>query len=357
MTVATPATPKRAQNAGRFPWGSNQPTTTERIVVALVLASVAAALNYFRAAEKGGISDFTPLWYGAKMLLHGRNPYLLIGPHRLIDTPTPLVYPAPAFVSVIPLTVFSFHAAGAAFVFLSTALLAWGITTDGWHRLPIFPSVAFLTSAQLGQWSILMTSALFIPLVAIVAVAKPQASLPIVGSTSSKRTVVAAVIGGVVLVALSFALVPEWPHEWLKLIGSTDYFTPPILRMGGALVAIVLLRWRRREAWLVFIAACLPQTWYPYNGLLLLAVAATYREACVLSLFSSAAWMAVFLFIPGEMRSEQTRATWSAVMLATSYLPAVIIVLRRPNKGPSPWFLSVKAAAVTATTPSTLAKR
>jgi hypothetical protein len=338
MTVAADATPKRALNPGRFPWGSNNPTLSERILVALVIAAAAAAVNYFRAAEKGGVSDFTPVWYGAKMLMHGENPYLLIGPHRLIQTPTPLVYPAPAFVTVIPLTVLSFPAAGAVFVFLSTALLAWGITADGWHRLPIFPSVAFLTSAQLGQWSILMTAALFIPAVAFIAVAKPQASLPIVGSTSSRRIVIAAAIGGVILIATSFALLPDWPVEWLKLVGSTDYFTPPILRMGGILVALVLVRWKRREAWLVFIAACLPQTWYPYNGLLLLAVAETYREACFLSLFSSAAWMAVYLFVPGQMRSEETRATWSAVLLATSYLPAVIIVLRRPNRGPSPWF-------------------
>jgi hypothetical protein len=341
MTGAVQRSATQASNRGKFPWGSNNPTITERLVVALVLGATAAAVNYFRAAEKGGISDFTPLWYGARMLLQGQNPYLLIGPHGLIETPTPLVYPAPAFVSVIPLTVFSFHTAAAVFVFLSTALLAWGITADGWHRLPIFPSVAFLTSAQLGQWSILMTAALFIPAVALVAVAKPQASLPVVGSTSSRRTLLAAAGGGLILVATSFWLLPDWPREWLKLIGSTDYFTPPILRVGGVLVALVLVRWRRQEAWLIFIAACMPQTWYPYNGLLLLAVAATYREACVLSLFSSASWMAVYLFVPGEMRSEQTRATWSAVLLATSYLPAVIIVLRRPNRGPSPWFFGI----------------
>jgi hypothetical protein len=89
MTVETAEAPKQAQNAGRFPWGSNNPTVNERIIVALVLAAMASAVNYFRAAEKGGISDFTPLWYGARMLLHGQNPYLLIGPHHLIDTPTP----------------------------------------------------------------------------------------------------------------------------------------------------------------------------------------------------------------------------------------------------------------------------
>lgn len=328
-------------NSAGFPWGSNQPTRTQRIVVALLLGIAAAALNYFRASERGGLSDFSPLWYGARMLLEGRNPYLLIGPHKMIDMPTALYYPAPAFVSVMPLTLFSFHVAGALFVFLSTVLLAWGTTSDGWHRLPIFPSVAFLTAAQLGQWSILMTAAVFIPAVALVAIAKPQASLPIVGSSSSRLPFIASIIGGIVLLVVSFALLPSWPTEWWRLLGNSAYFVAPIARTGGIAIALVLLRWKRSEAWLVFIAACLPQTWYPYNGLLLFIVASTYREACALSLISSAMWMVVYLFIPGEMRSPATRELWGTLLVATSYLPATLVILRRPNEGQSPWWLEM----------------
>jgi hypothetical protein len=255
--------------------------------------------------------------------------------------PTPLFYPAPAFVTVMPLTLLSFHLAGAVFIFVSAFLLAWGATSDGWHRLPIFPSVAFLTAAQLGQWSILMTAAVFIPAVALFAVAKPQASSAIVGSSPGRLTLIASVVGGVVLLAFSFALMPEWFGVWRQMIHATSYFVPPIARTGGVAIALVLFRWRRSDAWLVLIAACLPQTWYAYNGLLLLVVARTYREACALSLFSSAVWMTVFLFLPGEMRSDETRELWGTLLVASSYLPATLLILRRPNEGPSPWWLDM----------------
>lgn len=328
-----------------FPWGSNRPTTTQRIVVALVIALGAALLNYFRAAKTNGFSDFTQLWYGARLMLAGRNPYQMIGPGKFVHMPTPLFYPAPAFVSVMPLTLFSYHIAGAVFIFISALLLAWGSTRDSWHRLPIFPSVAFLTSAQLGQWSILMTSAVFIPAVALIAVAKPQSSAAIVGSTPNKLTVIASIVGAAVLLAFAFAMMPGWFGEWRQMIRTTSYFVPPIARTGGIAIALVLLRWRRNDAWLIFLAACLPQTWYPYNGLLLLVVAETYREACALSLFSSAVWMMVYLFLPGEMRSDETRELWGTLLVVSSYLPATLLILRRPNEGPGPWWLSFGRSA------------
>jgi hypothetical protein len=330
---------RRSSDTG-FPWGSNEPTWTQRLLVGLVLGCAAAALNYLRAAEHGGMSDFSQLWYGARALIGGRNPYLLIGPHRPIAMPTPLYYPGPAFVAVLPLTLFSVHLAGAIFVFMSTALLAWGSTRNGWHLLPIFPSIAFLTSAQLGQWSILMTAAFFIPAIALVAIAKPQASLPILVS-ANRLTFYASIAGGLVLLLFSLALFPEWPVAWSQQISVNEYFVPPIARKGGVAIAMVLLRWRRSEAWLVFVAACLPQTWYPYNGLILMLVAANYREACVLSLVSSAMWLIVYAFIPGEMRSPATRELWGTLLVATSYLPAVLVILRRPNEGRGPWWMEM----------------
>ncbi len=285
------------------------------------------------------------MWYGARFLLKGRNPYFLVGPGGIVATPTPLLYPAPSFVAVLPLTLIPFHLSGAVFVFLSTVLLAWGATFDGWHRLPMFASIAFLTTAQMGQWSILMTAMVFIPALGFLAVVKPQASLPIIGSLPTGKATMAALLGGLVLIGTSFVLLPDWPVEWWHLVTSSPYFAAPIAQAGGFVVSLVLIRWRRSDAWLVFLAACLPQTWHPYNGLLLLAVAATYREACVLSIFSSLGWIMVSLFAPGVARSPETRHTWGMILLATSYLPAAIVVLRRPNTGPSPWWLRFRAAS------------
>lgn len=322
-----------------FPWGSNSPSVRQRLLVALLLGLIAALMQYARADAAGGYSDFSTVWFGARMLLEGLNPYESIGPGRLVEMPSPPFYPAPAFIAAMPFTVFPFHWASTVFVLLSTFLLAWGCTADGWHRLPMFPSIVFVISAQFAQWSILFTAAVFLPVLAIFAAAKPQASLPVIAGSPGWATFLWAAAGGVVLIGGSFILAPSWVQDWWALIQATDHFTPPILQFGGPAIALVLLRWRRPEAWLVFAAACSPQTWYPYNGLILLVVAATYREASVLSLVSSAGWIVAFLAGDGKPRSPHTREIMAAMLIAACYLPATIVVLRHPNVGPTPFWL------------------
>jgi hypothetical protein len=273
------------------------------------------------------------------MLLSGENPYLLIGPGREVSLPSIPNYPVPAFVAALPFSILPVHAAGTAFVFLSVALLAFGCTRDSWHRLPLFPSIAFATSVQLGQSSILFAAAAFIPALAVFALLKPQASLPVAGSATDARTVAFAAAGTVVMIIASFALMPGWIGQWTAVLSDTDHFTPPVARFGGVAIALVLLRWRRPEAWLVFIAACTPQTWYPYNSLILLLVALTYREACILSLVSSAGWILAALTTEGDTRAPHTRAVMGGILVAACYLPAVIAILRRPNSGLPPWWL------------------
>jgi hypothetical protein len=323
----------------RFPWGSNRPALKSRLLFAFAIASLAALMHFLRAAETGGHSDFSTLWYGARMLVEHENPYALIGPGRQVDLPSVPNYPVPAFVAAMPFAILPVHVAGTVFVFVSVALLAFGCTRDSWHRLPLFPSIAFATSVHLAQSSILFSAAAFIPAIAAFSLLKPQGSLPVVGSAIDSQTVVWAAVGSVLLLIASFALMPGWAGEWLSVLTATDHFTPPIARFGGAAIALVLLRWRRAEAWFVFIAACTPQTWYPYNSLVLLLVAFTYREACVLSLVSSAGWILAVLVSEGDSRSPQTRAVMGAMLVAACYLPAVIAILRRPNSGIPPWWV------------------
>ncbi len=322
-----------------FPWGDNHPTRRQRLAVAVTLGVIAALAHYFRAAESDGVSDFTSLWYGAQFLLEGRNPYELIGPGRLIGMPSPAYYPAPAFLVAIPFTILSYHWASTAFVFVSSALLAWGCTRGSWHRLPLFPSIAFLTSAQLGQWSILFTAALFIPAIALVSIAKPQAALPVVVGREDPTPFYYAAAGGALLLAASLVMLPGWIGDWFELVRNSDHFTPPIARTGGPLVALVLLKWKRPEAWLVLLAACTPQTWYPYNGLVLLAIAPTYRSACVLSLASSTGWIISALLVDGHPRDPDVRAVMGAALVAGSYLPATILILTQRNEGQVPFWL------------------
>ena len=320
--------------------GESAPSPLMRILVAIVIGAAAAAMNYFSPGRNGSLSDFSILWFGSKVLRSGGNPYAMIGPDGVIDLPSPVFYPAPALVAVMPFTLMPVELAGALFIFLSSALLAFGATRDGWHRLPIFPSVAFMTSARLGQVSALMCAALFIPAITFFSVIKPQASIPILGASRKGRDWLIALFGGAFLIGISFLLFPGWPAEWWSTLEKADYFRPPIMTLPGVFIALVLLRWRRPEAWLVFLAACLPQTWYPYNGLILLTVAFTYREAAVLSLVSSFGWLIAYGWLIGEWRSPETRAVMQSVLIAVCYLPAVIVVLGRENNGPEPLWLS-----------------
>jgi len=321
-----------------FPWGSNRPTTAQRVAVALVIAAIAAVAHYFRAAEVGGLSDFGAVWQGARVLLDGGNPYTAIGPGREIEMPWPTRYPAPAFVAAAPLTLLPLHSASTLFTFVSTALLTFGATAGSWHRLAAFPSIAFITSAQLGQWSILFSAALFLPFLSILAVVKPPTALPVLAAARDRHSVKLAIAGAVVFGSVSFMLFPQWPAAWLEVVEASDNFSIPITRFGGPAILLVAIRWRRPEAWLILAAACTPQVAHPYNSLVLLFVAATYREACVLSLVSSAAWLGMAVLIQGQNSVEMRGELWGT-LIAFCYLPATIAVLRRPNADLQPWWL------------------
>jgi hypothetical protein len=333
------ATDERVPAQGGFPWGDNRPTRAQRIIVCAAIATISAALHFFRAIENRGLSDFTPLWRAARLMVAGGNPYELMGPGAVVHSQYPMYYPATAFVAALPFAAIpSFHLASTAFVFTSALLLAWGVTRDGWHRLPMFPSIAYLTCASLGQWSIIMTAAIYLPVVAGIACVKPQSSIPVLASSTDRNHWIAAIAGSAALLLVSFVLLPSWPAHWLGQVGKSADFAAPVTGFAGPAVLLCLLRWRRPEAWLVLVAACLPQTWPPYNGLILMTVAFTYREMATLSLVSSFSWVILALATSPVTKAEEQQYQ-SMVLILSSYIPATILILRRPNEGHGPLWL------------------
>jgi len=293
------------------------------------------------AAQPGKVSDFDQVWQAAHALVHGGNPYVLMGPGLVYHLEDPVLYPVTAFVAAIPFLLLPEIWATMAFLFISTFLMAYAITVDGWHRVPIFVSLAFLTTVWLVQWSMLWTAALFLPWIAVFSSVKPQAALPIVASSERLTTPIAAVAGTLVLFAISLLMLPSWPIEWLHLITSSPYVSAPITRLGGFLVFLVLLRWRRPEAWLVFLFACIPQTPYPYNVLILLALANTWREAGLLSIVSS---LGSLVRQRANVHDLASLDIMGDMMVLSAFIPATVMILRRPNEGPGPWWMQLIAA-------------
>jgi hypothetical protein len=327
------------------------PTLRARLIVATAIALLGAYLVHL---EYGRLphTDFGMAWYGAGALAHGKDPYSLIGPGRAFDFWWPLIYPATALVTVMPLMALSEHVAAIIFVALSSFLLAFGVTRNGWHLLPMFVTEAYANSARLGQWSILLTSVLFFPSVGWVLSAKPQTAIPLLLATQSRKAFLFAFVGAVVLTGISLALFPAWPVAWIEGVRNSRYMDPPITHLGGVLVVLALLRWRRPEAWLVVALACMPQAWGWYNTLPLFTIPATWRESVAMAVVATAgAWIASSSIHPVNSLGEFYEWTGTLIVI-TAYLPATVLVLRRPNSGPSPAWLDALLRRIQRPSPS-----
>jgi hypothetical protein len=111
----------------------------------------------------------------------------------------------------------------------------------------------------------------------------------------------------------------------------------PITLPGGIAALLALLRWRRFEARLFLTMACVPQLMYFADQLPLWLVPKTRRESIFLSASSLVAWASALIITIRTGR--QPAFDSSPYVLLGVYLPALVMVLRRPNEGPIPAWL------------------
>ena len=318
---------------------SRSPSTPQRIVFASAVACAAAAFALSQFSRGRPHSDFGMVWYGARALLRHIDPYLVIGPGKPFDYEWPLIYPGTALVAVMPFTMLTEEWATTVFVGVSTWLLAFGLTRDGWYRIPIFTTSAFIASAQLGQWSILFTAALFLPQILFFSIAKPQASIAILAATRDRRGILAAVAGALFLLTVSLLLSPHWIGSWIDVVGRATQMEPPIVRFGGLALLMVLLRWRRPETWLLLVLAVSPQSWGWYGTLPIFTIPKSFAESVFLAATALVgAWYADNVLNPTSL--DGLVSSVGTVIVMTIYLPAALLILRRKNEGPSPVWLS-----------------
>ena len=314
----------------------------------LVLAMVAGLLSGLRALlwVKGAAKprDFEQVWYAANAILAGRNPYAEIGPGLPFDWSTPFYYPLTAAVSVAPLALLSSVAAAVLFAALASAAFVWAATRDSLAPAVVITSASAAFAAETVQWSALLGAAFGVPWLGVFFSAKPTIGLAIFAARPSRI----AVAGCLLLLAISLLILPTWPADWLAALqhtsvlasGGTPYLSP-IGTPGGAFASLMLLRWRRPEARLVFALACVPQTPLLYETVPLFLVPSSITEGGVLWLGS---WLVVlWVAIGGHETSDSLRHIASGHAIGWClYLPCVLMILRRPNVGTVPAWLDQK---------------
>jgi hypothetical protein len=325
------------------------PARTERLVVSLSVAALWTAFYWGASSSPDYLADIDQLWHGARAVMQGTDPYDAVQPGGVFDIGFPLYYPLPAVLAFFPIALAPLEWARLVFVALSTGLLAYAVTFDGWHRLPIFLSGAFIAAIASVQWSPLLTAAFLLPWLGPLLLLKPNIGLAVAASSPRRALLAWALIGGGGLVILSLAADPDWPVKWLSIVRVAPHFTPPVLLPGGFLVLLALLRWRRPEARLLVALACVPHTTLTYETLPVLLVPSRWAEAFLLAALSFAAMVLQAMFDsridPADPRVMDAFVEWvrtaGTLNVALVYLPATIMVLRRSNQGKAPAWLQL----------------
>lgn len=254
-----------------------------------------------------GAADFTWAIRAAQDLLAHRNPY---------SWPLQL-YPLPAALFGLPFVRMRPEVAAGIFYGISSALLAFGISREGYHRLLIFLAYPYWAGILTAQWPPLIMASAFFPFLLPATLAKPQIGLPVALTYLTRR----GVLAGISVLLLSLAIMPRWPLLWIANAGQYERFIP-FLIFPGFLLALALVRYRDRDAWLLLLMGIMPQRWF-YDTFVLWLIPKT-RRAIV--------WTVFFSWMPGIWRwyhfphSYAEVGRWTVCFI---YLPMLAVVLGR----------------------------
>ena len=315
---------------------------------AIVLGVVAALYAYDTHRmflSLGQSPDSLFLWRGARILMAGGDPYdfatwrsMPVGEtdvaawSKVIE---PLYYPLPALLIWIPFSIGSFLVGSAVFVGIGAALFVYAISQAGLHRIWLCGSLPFIMALRFGQWSTWLTAAALLPALSFLLPAKPNIGLPLVLVKPTRVMIVSCIA----ILSLSLIVMPRWPLGWYGTVtGAFTQTVPhpaPVTTFHGAgvIVLLALCRWRRPEARLLVFLACVPQLPFWADQLPMATIARTRREVIWSMLGGQMCFIGWFLFAPKVVYYVPVMQPYA---LIGTYLPALIMVLRRPNAGVIP---------------------
>jgi hypothetical protein len=290
-----------------------------------LVAGLFVGLLYARQSPEV-ISDWDPTWAGTRALLRGESPYAAI---QVPPWPNWLLYPLPALLLTIPFTFVPLPLARALFAAVGAAAFTYVVTRRGRWTLYFLVSGAMLWSWVDVQWPPLLIAAALTPAFSWILAVKPTAGFALWAAYPNRT----AVVGGLLFVGLSLLVWPGWLHEWLDSVARTPH-QPHLLRPGGFLLLLGLLRWRRPEGRLLACLGLIPGTTAVYETLPLVLVCRNRLEAAA---FASLTMLAHLLFYAGPQGPWPVGAEYQWwVLLSLVYLPAIVAVLRRPNEAGDP---------------------
>ena len=313
------------------------PSRQRRVIVALSIGIVAGVFSWLMQQRTGATPDFEYVHTAARFFLKGENPYHLMEgpPGSSAPFDQPLFYPFTTLLLAIPFATFPIAVATGLFIAVSTAALAYCITKDGMWRVQVFASAPFVMAATVGQFSPLLSVMAFLPALGFLAAVKPNLGLALFLRSPSLKTV----IGSLLLLAVSIAVFPTWPTDWqesLRRSVSDETHRVPVFQMGGFILLLSALAWRRPAGRLLLALSLIPQALLFYDQLLLWLIPRTRNQSVVLTGVSQVGMMVWYLSLAPD---ENPIPAAYPLIVPFVFLPALGIVLwqqwKRPGKGPA----------------------
>ncbi len=323
-----------------------RPTTRQRLLVTIA-AGLFGAWFVQQVATKGAPmmdarTDWDHVWVAARMLFADVDPYHAIGPHAgaTFRLAARMIYPLTTVVAVSPLALLPLAVARALFVGGSMALLAWALSADRLWRCLWLLSAPIVLTMGLGQWAALTTAAGMLPWAGGLLALKPQNAVVWLAATLSRRMLLQVLAVGAALGVVSLVVQPGWVAEWRESVAVHWSIRPLIVRPLAWPILLAALRWRRPEARLLLATALVPINPGPYELVPLVTVARTRLELLVL-------WWGGVLTQVGQRLAmyylgvywEQSIGALRDAMIVGLCLPALVMIMRRPNEGGVPRWL------------------
>ena len=312
-----------------------------RLFAAIVIGVLSGIRTTMLVRGKAYPGDFEQVWYAARSILAGQDPYQLIGPGRSFSFDFVFRYPLPAAVVGVPFSPLSADVAQGVFIGLGVGCLAWALMEYGHAPLIGLLSAAVGSAIDSVQWSPLLAAATVLTPMGIAYAAKPTIGLAMFAARPSRW----AVFGGLAVMVIAFMAIPGWVGEWRTALANRVGITTLALHPGGALALLCLLRWRRPEARMLAVLTCVPMTPALYETVPLLLIPRRWWEAALLVLASYVVLgLAMRVPLP-DLSYYAAHMENSANAIALILYPlATVMVLRRRNEGSLPQWLEQRTA-------------
>lgn len=176
-----------------------------RAWIAALFGLASGVLAYFRAVSLTQHRDFAQVWFAARAVLRGANPYLEIGPGLAFEWAAPWFYPLPAALVAVPFAPFPEHVAMGVFMGLGAVVLVWALMEHGYAPILGMLSPCIADAIYVSQWGPLFAGAFVLAPLSVVLIAKPTIGAAVFVAKPSWW----AVKSGVLLCAIAFVLNPH----------------------------------------------------------------------------------------------------------------------------------------------------